>query len=130
LTIPAKWQPGIKKRMKQLSVATGIGMIAGVIVLAFTINLVELLCTIGFPVIYLKVLSQHGLPVIVNYFYLLLYVLMYMLDDTIIFLIAVFTLSKLEMNQKRVRVLKLFSGIIITILALILMINPSILMFG
>ncbi|MFA5406579.1 MAG: hypothetical protein WC307_04460 [Candidatus Nanoarchaeia archaeon] len=130
LTIPAKWQPRIKKRMKQLSVASGIGMIAGVIVLAFTINLVELLCTIGFPVIYLKILSQHGLPFIANYFYLILYVIMYMLDDTIIFLIAVFTLSRLNMNQKNVRVLKLFSGIMITILALILMINPSILMFG
>ncbi|MBD3311881.1 hypothetical protein GF352_00245 [archaeon] len=131
LSIPAKWQPKIKKRMKHLAnVATGAGMIIGVIILAFTINLVELMCTIGFPVIYLNILTQHGFPVIINYFYITLYVLMYMLDDFVIFLVAVFTLSLFEMKKKHVRYLKLFSGVIMVILALILIIKPELLMFG
>jgi len=131
LTIPKKWQPKIKKRMKHLAnVASGAGMIVGVIVLAFTINLVELMCTIGFPVIYLNILTQHGFPAFVNYFYLILYVLMYMLDDFVIFLAAVFTLSLFEMKKKHVKALKLFSGVMMIILALILIIKPEILMFG
>jgi len=130
LTIPKKWQPGIKKRMKLISKASGVGMIVGVIILAFTINLVELLCTIGFPVIYLNILAQHELPVLINYLYVGLYVLMYMFDDAVIFLVAVITLSHLDMDKKKVRYLKLFSGVMIVILALILMIKPDLLMFG
>lgn len=131
LTIPKKWQPKIKKRMKYLSTAAkGAGMVVGVIFLAFTINLVELMCTIGFPVIYLNVLTQHGFPTLVNYFYITLYVLMYMLDDFVIFLIAVFTLSLFEMKKKHVRYLKLFSGSLMIVLALILIIKPELLMFG
>jgi hypothetical protein len=117
--------------MKYLAnAAKGAGMIAGVIILAFTINLVELMCTIGFPVIYLNILTQQGFPPIINYFYLVLYVLMYMLDDFVIFLIAVFTLSLFEMKKKHVKALKLFSGVVMVILALILMIRPELLMFG
>jgi len=130
LTIPKRWQPGIKKRMKLVSKASGIGMIIGVIILAFTINLVELLCTIGFPVIYLNILAQQELPALINYLYVGLYVLMYMFDDAMIFLAAVFTLSHFDMDKKKVRYLKLFSGIMIIILALILMIKPDLLMFG
>jgi len=131
LTIPAKWQPKIRERMKYLAdVAKGAGLIGGVIFLAFTINLVELMCTIGFPVIYLNILTQHGFPTIVNYAFLLLYVIMYMLDDLGVFIAAVVTMSLFKMEQKHVRRLKLISGVIMVALALILMIKPELLMFG
>src|SRR3989344_1447539 len=61
-------------------------IIIGIIALAFTVNLVELLCSVGLPAIYTRILTLNNLPTLSYYLYMLLYILLYMLDDIIIFL--------------------------------------------
>ena len=92
-------------------------MIAGVVVVALIVNVVELMCTVGFPMIYTQILATHDLPKVTYYSYIMLYCLMYMIDDFLLFVAAVITLRCFEMNKKGVRIMKLISGILMVALA-------------
>lgn len=101
----------------------------GVAVVAAGINMVELCCSFGFPLVFTKILTSWNLPSASYYFYLLIYILFYMLDDFIIFLIAVWTLRVTQASEKYLKAIKLISGILLLLLGLIILINPEILMF-
>lgn len=131
LTIPKKWQPGLISRMKSvISASTLPATMIGVVLLAFTINMVELMCTVGFPAIYIRILTMHKLPLLTYYLYLAAYTILYMLDDSIVFTIAVITLTSTAMTKYKVRVLKLIGGILMIVLAILLIANPAALMLG
>jgi len=131
LSIPESVKPKLVKKMSGL--AKGVALPAtllGVVALAITVNFVELLCTAGFPMIYTNVLSMYSLPTATVLLYFALYIIMYMLDDAVVFLIAIYTMEKAHLSQKQGRWLKLVSGAMILLLGLILMFRPEILMFG
>ena len=48
--------------------------LGGIVALSFLVNLVELICSAGFPVIYLQILSLTPMPFWQYYLYLLLYI--------------------------------------------------------
>ncbi len=52
--------------------------------LAVIVNMVELLCTAGLPALYTQILTMHELPSWKNYLYLCIYIIAYMLDDTLL----------------------------------------------
>jgi hypothetical protein len=104
--------------MKSLSTASGLWIIiGGVITVALIVNVVELMCTLGFPLIYTQILSTYQLPKFTYYMYILFYCILYMIDDITLFAIAVIALRTIGMDQKRVRIMKLISGIIMLVLA-------------
>lgn len=131
-TIPKDQKPKIMKKMKSIiSAETGLVLtLLGVAGLAFMVNIIELLCTAGFPAVYTKILAGYNLPTIMYYFYMFLYILMYMVDDFIIFMIVVVTMSSKRFTEKYGKISKLISGLVILILGLIMLINPQLLMFG
>jgi uncharacterized membrane protein HdeD (DUF308 family) len=96
-----------------------------VIVLAVLVNMVELLCTAGFPAVYTHVLTLRKLPWWAYYGYLGLYNLAYMLDDTILLLIGVVTLSRHKLQEREGRWLKLRSGIVMSALGITLLVKPE-----
>lgn len=102
----------------------------GIVVLAFSVNLVEFFCSAGFPVIYTKILSSQGVGGIQYYLYLLLYNILYMLDDFIVFGVAFFTLGHFKFSDKYNRYSTLIAGILIIILGILLIFKPNLLMFG
>ena len=102
----------------------------GVAVLAFTVNSVELLCTAGFPAIYTNILTINNLSSVQYYLYIGLYILMYMLDDFIVFTIAVYTLSSKKLTENQGKWLKFVSGAMLFILGLLLILKPNLLMLG
>jgi len=55
--------------------------LVGMVGLAIAVNLVELICSAGLPAIYTQVLSLSEIPWWQYYLYLLLYILVFMLDD-------------------------------------------------
>ena len=131
LTIPEKVKPRIFKRMREIVHEAALPTtIVGIIVLAFTVNSFELACTAGFPAIYTKILTLHNLSTVGYYSYLFLYIVMYMLDDLIVFTIAVITLSSRKLTKTQGKWLKLISGLMMLVLGLLLIINPDLLMFG
>lgn len=102
----------------------------GIALLAFGINLVEFFCSAGLPAIYTQILSLSNLNRLSYYLYLLLYTFIFMLDDIIIFIIAVITLDKIGFTDKYSRWSTLVGGLIILILGLILILKPELLMFA
>ena len=93
-------------------------------------NLVELICSAGLPAIFTQVLALSGLPTWQYYAYILMYIFFFMLDDMIIFAIAMFTLKATGISTKYGKISKLIGGIIMVIIGLLLIFKPELLMFG
>lgn len=104
--------------------------LGGIILLAFAVNLVELVCSAGLPAIYTQVLSMSNLPAWQYYPYLLLYILIFMLDDLFIFFTAMLTLRVAGLQGKYSRFSHLVGGIIVFLIGLLLLFKPEILMFA
>jgi hypothetical protein len=102
-------------------------LILGVALVAVGVNSVELVCSFGFPLAFTNILSDLHLSLLSRYAYILVYIFFYMLDDLIIFLIAVFTLRITGMSQKYLKAIKLVSAIVLLILGIIMIFNPGLL---
>jgi len=104
--------------------------LGGIILLAFAVNLVELVCSAGFPAVYTQVLSLSNLTNWQYYGYILLYIFFFMIDDIIIFAIAMITLKATGISTKYGKWSKLIGGILMLILGILLIFKPEWLMFG
>lgn len=104
--------------------------LGGIIILAFAVNLVELVCSAGLPAIYTQILSLSQLSSWQYYGYLLLYILIFMLDDLFIFFTAMITLQATGIQSKYSRFSHLVGGILMIIIGLLLLLKPELLMFG
>jgi thiol-disulfide isomerase/thioredoxin len=104
--------------------------LGGIGLLAFMVNLVELICSAGFPVVYLQILSLTPMPFWQYYLYLLLYIVIFMLDDIIVFLVAMFTLQLMGMTTRYKRFSNLIGGVLMLLLGVLLILKPGWLMFG
>jgi glutaredoxin len=104
--------------------------LAGITLLAFMVNLVEIVCSAGFPAIYTQVLSLNDLPTWKYYAYILLYILFFMLDDLIVFGAAMLTLEVTGATTTYVRYARLLGGALMLGVGLLLIFRPQWLMFG
>jgi len=102
----------------------------GIITLAFAVNLVELLCSAGFPAIFTQILALNRLPAIQYYLYILLYIFFFMLDDIIIFIIAMKTLEATGISTKYTKCSHLIGGVLMVIIGTLLIVKPEYLMFN
>lgn len=102
----------------------------GIAALAFAVNLIELVCSAGLPAIYTNILSMSGLNGVERYLLLLLYILIFMLDDILVFVIAMVTLQSTGISAKYSRWSNLIGGIVILILGILLIFKPGWIMFG
>ncbi len=113
LSIPASAKPGIYQRMRRILQAENLfGALVGAAVLAVLVQIVELLCTSGFPALYTRILTLRQLQGADYYGYVLLYNLAYMLDDILVLGVGVATLSQHRLQEKEGRWLKLVSGLV------------------
>ena len=99
------------------------------VLLAFAVNLVELVCSAGLPAIYTQILALNNLSPLQHYGYLLFYILIFMLDDLIVFLIAMVTLKAVGIESKYARYSRLIGGILMLVIALLLLFKPEWLTF-
>jgi thiol-disulfide isomerase/thioredoxin len=104
--------------------------LGGIILLAFAVNLVELVCSAGLPAIYTQVLALSNLPSWQYYLYLILYILVFMADDLFVFFVAMKTLQATGVSSKYARFSHLVGGSIIILIGLSLLFKPELLMFG
>ena len=86
--------------------------IVGTIVLGLLVQVVEFMCTSGFPALFTRILTLKELDTVAYYGYLLLYNAAYMLDDVIVLGIGVTLLSRHRLQEKEGRVLKLIAGVV------------------
>jgi cytochrome c biogenesis protein CcdA len=104
--------------------------LGGIVLLAFMVNLVELICSAGFPVVYLQILSLTPLPFWQYYVYLLLYIVIFMLDDIIVFVVAMLTLQMMGLTSRYKRFSNLIGGVLMLAIGVLLIFKPAWLMFG
>ena len=102
----------------------------GIVALAFAVNLVELLCSAGIPAVYTQVLALSNLPVWQYYAYIALYILMFMLDDLIVFVVAMKTLQIAGVTTRYTRFSQLAGGVVMLAIGALLLLRPEWLMFG
>ena len=115
----------IKKINDILSKKSSLLMILGTIVLASSVNLVELACSLGFPTIYLELLSINNIHGLAKILYLIIYIFFYLIDDLIIFLIAVFTLKLKGISTRYNKLVNLIGGILMILMGLLLIFKPN-----
>jgi thiol-disulfide isomerase/thioredoxin len=102
----------------------------GIIALAFAVNLVELLCSAGFPAIFTQILSLNQLPPVQYYLYILLYIFFFMLDDIIVFIIAMKTLEVTGISTNYAKYSHLIGGTLMLLIGALLIVKPELLMFS
>ena len=127
LSIPDTAKPGIYARIRNILQAKNLtGALIGAVVLAILVQIVEFMCTSGFPALYTRILTLHHLESISYYGYLLLYNLAYMFDDIIVLAIGIITLSQRRLQEKEGRLLKFISGLVMIGLGIYLIIYPMV----
>lgn len=117
----------IKKIVQEQKFWLALG---GIVLLAAAVNLVELVCSAGLPALYTQVLALSDLPVWKYYAHLALYIFFYMLDDMVIFAIAMATLQTTAISSKYARWSSLIGGIVILIIGVLLIFKPGWLAFS
>ncbi|MFA6972717.1 MAG: glutaredoxin family protein [Gallionella sp.] len=127
LSIPVAARPGIYDRMRRILQADNlVAALLGTVALAILVQIVEFMCTSGFPALFTRILTLKQLDSLSYYGYLLLYNLAYMLDDVIILLIGIITLSQRRLQEKEGRWLKLISGLVMAGLGIYLLLGKYI----
>ena len=124
-------ESGLKDRAEKLATnPLTLMMLGGIIILAVGVNLIEFFCSAGIPAVFTRVLALNHLPAFSYYFYLLLYTFVFMLDDLIVFSLAVITLRRIGLTQKYNYWATLIGGLLILVLGLLLIFKPGLLMFA
>lgn len=102
----------------------------GVITLAVSVNFIELACSAGLPLIFTQVLALNNLSTLEYGIYMLLYILFFLLDDLVVFVIAMFTLNVKGISSKYGKYSHLVGGIIMVLIAVLMLFKPEWLMFN
>jgi glutaredoxin len=130
VTAPAR-RRRVLERLKSLALEQRFYVaLTGIVLLAFAVNLIELLCSAGIPAVYTQVLALSNLPAWQYYGYLLLYVTIFMLDDLLVFFTAVKTLELTGMGTRYLRISHLIGGFVLVAIGVLLLLKPEWLMFG
>jgi glutaredoxin/cytochrome c biogenesis protein CcdA len=102
--------------------------VVAILVIAFSVNVIEFACSVGIPQAYTKILEINMLTALERQWYILVYTAGYMVDDFIVFGLAIWGYSKLQAHGgKYSQWSLLIGGILMLILGLILVVNPSLL---
>jgi cytochrome c biogenesis protein CcdA/glutaredoxin len=126
-TIPDKLKPRIYRGGRALREDRPLPVILGLTVaFAGGVALVELPCTAGFPVIWTTLVSEAGVGTGGFGGLLAVYLLVYLLDEIVVLTVAVATLKATRMQDRHGRQLKLVSGMVMIALALVLLVDPTI----
>lgn len=102
----------------------------GVITLAISVNFVELACSAGWPLVFTEILALNKLSTFSYAMYIFIYILFYLLDDLVIFLIAVVTLKITGISNKYTKYSHLIGGILMLIIGLLMLFKPEWLMMN
>ncbi len=99
--------------------------LVGIALLAVSINVVELVCSAGLPAIFTGLLTVSEISAAARLLYSLAYILLFMLDDLVIFFLAMFTLKSHAISTKYGKYNMLIGGIVMIIIGLLLIFSPG-----
>jgi len=127
LTIADEQKPGLYKSMRRVLNAGDSmpALIGAAVVMSAGASLVEFSCTAGFPMLWTNLLAAQEVTALTFALLLVIYMLIYQIDEIIIFGTAVVGLRASKLEEKQGRILKLFGGTLMLTLALVMLIDPS-----
>ena len=102
----------------------------GVMALAISVNVIELACSAGLPAMFIEILSVNDLSVVQEFVYIALYMLFFLMDDLIVFFIAMRTMQLTGFSTKYGKLSKLIGGLLLLLIGLLLIFKPEWLMFN
>ncbi len=102
----------------------------GVITLAISVNVVELACSAGLPVMFIQILSMNHLSLFEEVLSIAIYMFFFLIDDLIVFLIAVSTMELTGFSTKYGKLSKLIGGILLLLIGILMIFKPEWLMFN
>ncbi|MGN0993090.1 MAG: hypothetical protein ACI4PE_04140 [Bacilli bacterium] len=117
----------IKNILSSKSFALAIG---GIVLLAISVNLIELLCSMGLPVMFTEILAYNNITGVKNILYIILYIIFFLIDDLIVFFIAMKTLKITAISNKYSKYSHLIGGLIMIAIGLLMILKPEWLMFN
>ena len=97
----------------------------GVITLAASVNVVELACSAGFPTIFITILELNKVGMISKVLYILLYIIFFLIDDIVVFVVAMKTLEISGVTTKYNKYSHLVGGILMILIGLLLIFKPE-----
>ena len=127
LSISDARKPGIYQRMRTIA-DPNRGMaatLAGTVVLAVGVSLLETPCTAGLPLLWTNLLAQHDVGFGTAAALFAVYMVVFLLDELIVFAVAVTTLKATRMQERHGRFLKLLSGSVLVTLAAAMLLAPQ-----
>ncbi|MEN9920745.1 MAG: hypothetical protein RL538_638 [Candidatus Parcubacteria bacterium] len=105
-----------------------IASVFAILVIAFSVNIIEFACSIGIPQAYTKILEINMLTALERQWYILVYTIGYMVDDFVVFGLAIWGYSKLQSHGgKYAQLSLLIGGVLMLLLGGVLVIDPTIL---
>lgn len=104
--------------------------IFGIMALAISVNLVELACSAGLPLIFTQILALNDLSTFEYVIYMLIYILFFLIDDIVVFVIAMLTLNIKGISSKYGKYSHLIGGIIMILIGILMIFKPEWLMFN
>lgn len=116
----------IVQRIKNISVGEfGVITAIGVIALAFSVNIIEFACSIGYPQAFTKIIELNRLDFWTAQALIGIYTLFYMADDFLVFGLALWGFGKLQLTQKYSRWTALCGGLLMVILGGLMLFRPE-----
>ncbi len=126
-----------KKRKKLITSVTKIVKekpfflaVIGIMLLAVTVNIVELFCSLGLPAMFAQVLALNDTTSTMRIIYCLVYVLFFILDDALVFFISMKSLEIKAISNKFGKYSSLIGGILMIIIGFLMLYKPEWLMLN
>lgn len=102
----------------------------GIMALAISVNLVELACSAGLPLIFTQILAMNNVSIIERIICFGLYILFFLIDDIVVFVIAMKTLDIKGISSKYGKYSHLIGGIFMLLIGILMIFKPEWLMFN
>lgn len=125
----------VMKKEKRKSIITRINkilankslilMILGTTILSVSVNLVELACSLGFPTIFLEILTLNKIIGLNKVLYLLIYIFFYIIDDLIILILSLKAFETKGISTKYNKYVNLIAGILLVLMGILLIFKPE-----
>ncbi len=127
LTIADEHKPKIYRDIRGLLAPnpSTLALVGATAAMALGITVIERPCTAGLPILWTKLIAANNVGAVTFAFLLGLYLLMYVLDELLVFISAVVTLRATRLEEKQGRMLKLVGGIVMLTLACVLLVDPT-----
>jgi cytochrome c biogenesis protein CcdA len=127
LTIPDERKPWLYRQMRAVA-ATDKALaaaLAGTVVLAVGVSVLETPCTAGYPLLWTNLLAEQDIGLAGTIPLFALYMLVFLLDELVVFGVALFAMRAMRLEERAGRILKLIGGAVMIVLAGTLVFAPE-----